>query len=295
MFEEELRAAQELFALSQRYAESGLGALVAAVEAVRQNPLLPGRALITLFTGDHVWVNMREEVGRSLYVLKSYDLPVSRFLLSTLRPGDVFFDVGAHLGYFSVLGARAVGPAGRVHAFEPVPGTAAWLRDNVQRLEQVVVEQLAIGDRETLVRIQDYGEDWSAFNSIFGARTGSGALEAVTSHEVPMTSIDAYCAERGLRPTLIKIDAESSEFLVLAGMTETLQDVRPSLVVEMGDFEHITSSGVPPSAELLRRIESFGYDLFEPTDGGLLPHVVGGGAYAYQNVVCLPRGNSRAA
>ena len=61
----------------------------------------------------------------------SYDVPFTRFLERTLRPGEVAFDVGANVGLFTLLMARIVGPSGRVVAYEAAPGNVALLRDNV--------------------------------------------------------------------------------------------------------------------------------------------------------------------
>lgn len=72
-------------------------------------------------------------IGRALRRDGVWELAETRFLLATLLPGQTFVDVGAHLGYFSVLAARRVGPTGSVIAVEPEPRNLRLLRQNLAR------------------------------------------------------------------------------------------------------------------------------------------------------------------
>ena len=143
-------------------------------------------------------------------------------LLEALRCGDVVLDVGAHVGYYTVIAARAVGQEGRVAAFEPRPMTARFLRRNVElnSLSNVRVYEAAVGEQA--------GTAW------FEGRTGTGTghLAARGDIEVPVLVLDELVESGELPPpSLIKIDVEGGELDVLNGAMRTLNAHRPVLLL----------------------------------------------------------------
>ena len=84
--------------------------------------------------GHHLQVDITDRTGRMPYFYGTpYEENVTEAIVTALRPGDVFLDVGANIGYFTVLAARVVGAGGRVVAFEPHDGARAILEALVQR------------------------------------------------------------------------------------------------------------------------------------------------------------------
>lgn len=148
-------------------------------------------------------------------------------------PGSTFFDVGANAGYMTLVGARAVGPSGRVVAFEPLPNTAREMSAQVRLngLTNVTVVRAAVCEREGTV----------SFRS--GPSADMAALAEVESRgemlTVESTTIDA-AAERHGAPGLIKLDIEGAELLALRGATRTLERHRPALVMELHSAELAT-------------------------------------------------------
>jgi FkbM family methyltransferase len=145
---------------------------------------------------------------------------VQRALAEQLRPGMTFWDVGAHVGFFTVLAARLVGADGHVHAFEPVEENRRRLEAAVERngCGNVTIHPVALSSArgEAVIHAQDSSATWSL--------TGEG--EGVT---VPTETLDSL----GIPPPdLVKIDAEGVELEVLRGGAELLSEVRPPLVVE---------------------------------------------------------------
>jgi FkbM family methyltransferase len=135
-------------------------------------------------------------------------------MVRTLRPGDVFVDIGAQLGYFTALGASLVGSVGQVHCFEPVP----WLADMLCRLasmnrsHQIIVNEAACGNRD--------GEAQLYLSSFPHQSSHSLVEELLISNHVPIGEVkrvsvrrlDRYIEETELVPiTLIKIDVEGSD------------------------------------------------------------------------------------
>ncbi len=141
------------------------------------------------------------------------------------HPGTTAIDVGANLGIHTSVLAACVGPAGRVHAFEPVPAIHDRLRQNLglNRLEQVVTHPMAAGEG---IGRAGFSADAAGFN------IGKGRLDRDSPHRVDLTTLDEAVIEDGRPVSLIKIDVEGHERAVLAGARTLLERHRPALVVE---------------------------------------------------------------
>jgi FkbM family methyltransferase len=147
------------------------------------------------------------------------------FFETTLRAGMTVLDVGAHIGLYTVIGARRVGSAGRVVAFEPVPPTVGFLRENVDRngAGNVTIVPKAVGARASRTRI-----NWDP-----DRLGGSSSFTSGTQHvDVEIVSIDEFCATADVVPDLVKIDVEGGELDVLTGMRQTLRR-GPVVMMEM--------------------------------------------------------------
>lgn len=284
--QQSIASIRDLHSIVSRYDQTGHRCLKQAVDAIKQNAVLDPHFPVRLFNGSVMNVNVREEVGSILFEFSAYEFGLTKFFIDFLSRGDVFFDIGAHYGYFSVLASNLVGPKGSVHSFEPTPFVAGRLRANVLHLGNVEVHQTAIGNKDGHLEFNDYGPDFSAFNSAYSARLPDRKLVPLQRVTVPVSRLDTFCATAGVRPALVKIDTESSEMLVLEGMGGLINEAR-ALVVELGDFDDLNAIGVPRSAEILEYVRRRGYKLFLPTDDGLREHKISSDKYDYCNVVCL--------
>jgi FkbM family methyltransferase len=207
---------------------------------------------------------------------------LTAFLLALLRPGQTFVDVGAHFGFFTLLGAHLVGPSGRVHAFEPTPATHALLSANTAALPTVTRSPYALWSEEGEIQIRDFGGRLSAYNSAFQPRLDDEPGARLVA--VPAISLDEFCARHDVRPDLVKIDAESAESRILSGMARLLEEERVAVTVEVGDYD---IEGVPPSAELIESVTARGYAAFEYADAGIRPHRIRE-RYEYDNILLVP-------
>ena len=172
-------------------------------------------------------VAVNEDVGRQICYLGKYEASETAFMAQALRPSDVCFDIGANVGYYTLLMAR-VATEGRVHAFEPDALSHGLLNVNValNRFRNVVLNGVAVG-REPGVSTFVVADD-RAFSSF--RDTGRRAVSEVTS--VPVTSIDEYVARHKIpRVDVVKVDVEGAEGTVLDGARCLLEDVsrRPRL------------------------------------------------------------------
>jgi len=144
-----------------------------------------------------------------------------RRLLSALRPGDTVWDVGAHLGYWAVQVAKAVGPHGGVVAFEPLSENYNVLLANLELngLRNVIALRVALGSCRLQERLNRPGPGWTTGHSSL-LRPVSGAA---TYEVVDVAPGDALREERQLPvPRAIKIDVEGYEYFVLQGLQRTL-------------------------------------------------------------------------
>jgi FkbM family methyltransferase len=148
-----------------------------------------------------------------------------------LSPGDVFFDVGANVGYYTLLASGRVGEQGRVVAFEPVVRNLAFLHRHLElnRARNVTVLPFACAG-ESGYGFFEAG-DTVATGHLAGSDRGGAPPAAATP--VHLVTIDGMVRLLGLRPTVMKIDVEGAEHDVLRGASETLATCRPRIFLSI--------------------------------------------------------------
>jgi FkbM family methyltransferase len=154
--------------------------------------------------------------------LGSYEHNKQALVAKLVKSGDIVYDVGANVGFYTVLFARLVGPTGSVVAFEPLPRNLRFLRNHVamNRLKQVRVVDAAVGDLDGESKFAD-------------EPTGAmGKLSPTGTINVSVVSLDALIARQEIAtPSLLKIDVEGAEGAVLRGAETMLRTIRPTLLV----------------------------------------------------------------
>lgn len=211
------------------------------------------------------------------------------FLNAFLKPGDVFVDVGANIGLFTLIAAHCVGHEGHVYAFEPCSETHRRLGENV-RLNQftnVSTYQLALSNRSEQLEMTISRDGFDAWNSLAQPIAG----ESFAAEKVQCTTWDNFAQENDLvgRVTMIKIDVEGWEKHVLEGGTETLSRAdAPVLQVEF--TEQAALSAGSSCAELYRLLERLGYQMFtyDTKSGRIIPHALCK-SYRYLNVIAAKK------
>lgn len=178
------------------------------------------------------------------------DEPVCRALLRHLSTGSVFVDVGAHFGFFSLLASKLVGPEGQVVSVEAMPETFEQLTANLGSAPNVRTVQCAASDKSGTLTFNDFGLVDCALNSAFSSR-GNRHTSVQRTIAVQALPLDSIC--HGIRRVdLVKIDAESSEHLVIAGMTELIDEFRPAICVEVSDASDVEARHSRDIIEMLR-------------------------------------------
>lgn len=181
--------------------------------------------------GPAAGLRLRLESASRVMLAGRYEEPVQAILAERLSPGDGFVDVGANIGYFSLLAGRIVGGDGWVLAVEPVPENAAMIRANaaVNRLPRVMVAEAAAGAFD------------GAGELVLARHNGGAALstaplppDARGRIAVPVVTLDTLLAGHRLPPpTLVKIDVEGSEIEALNGMRGTIARHHPDILFEV--------------------------------------------------------------
>lgn len=155
---------------------------------------------------------------------------VADAIASHLLPGQTFWDVGAHIGYFTVQAARQVGPTGSVVAFEPSPRTYARLMRAIRLNGYVNVEMVPEAVGESPGRMPVYRQGMTTATATLDP-TACGTAAAT----VNVGTLDGYLAGRAV-PDLVKIDVEGYEAAVLRGAPRLIAKRRTKFLVEfMGD------------------------------------------------------------
>ena len=208
-------------------------------------------------------------------------------LLNCLKEGDVFVDVGAHFGYFTLLASSIVEHSGKVIAVEAIPSTFERLRKNIRKNgfeDRCVAVNCAAYHRKTKLEFKDFGTVFSSLNTAFGLRTDViKSIESVREVLIDARTLDHILEESNIkRVDVIKIDAESSEFYVLQGMQDTLKRYHPTLIVELGDEG--VAGAEKSTQDVIDFLRGFGYSANELIGNELIP-VPDREKYTYCNLV----------
>jgi FkbM family methyltransferase len=157
-----------------------------------------------------------------------------------VRAGDVVYDVGANIGWYSLLAARGVGATGEVVAFEPSIVNAACVQENAATngMGNVTVIPAAVTDRDGWAVFLDRGSLEGRLEKNDTQAQAERRAKRDQSHKgasvVPVLTLDSWIAETSTRPpSIVKIDVEGAELGVLQGMLETLRSAKPVLIVEL--------------------------------------------------------------
>jgi FkbM family methyltransferase len=208
-----------------------------------------------IITSDGFLMNANKSDGISwrIYYTGFHERSIGDVIRNTLKEGDVFVDVGANIGYFTIMAAKAVGVSGNVVSFEASPNTAKILKKNLDanQLRNVDVRNIAISDKVGMVKIFGSGPENLGQKSILENR--GNVVEA----EVPCRPLSSDTLGVDIRRIrLIKIDVEGAESFVVAGMIGLLDEpgFNSDIILEIAPQDLDV-----PVAEFLEPFTSRGY------------------------------------
>lgn len=242
---------KKIFAMLMRVRPSQLVSAIKAMCGIR-------RRTVDISIGGRLafWVDPVSVFGQHLINSWVYEPAMTQFVTTFLRPGEIFVDVGASEGYFSVLGARC---GARVYAVEPQSRMQQILRANFRLndlLSTVDMCQVLLTDRQGEARIRLRPMTNPGASSLF--RVGKIGWR---SELLPTTTLDHLVHEKGIsRISLMKVDCEGSEHAVIRGASETLR----RKLIDFIALEYHPTIGPNAACECENThclLKKYGYDL----------------------------------
>jgi len=200
-------------------------------------------------------LNLQDWIPQDIFLMGEFEPSTTAIVKKLLRQGDVVVDVGANIGYFSLLFSQCVGSKGHVYSYEPVPQLASALQKNAElnKFKQISLSKLALSDHDGKAQFYVGPVDNSGLSSLRQPRNSSIVLD------VDLARFDEIFSHAE-DVALIKIDVEGAELAVLRGMEGYLRNKRPHILVEvtnkflneMGDSEQ----------SLLAYLQNLGYNCY---------------------------------
>lgn len=185
------------------------------------------------------------------YWLGTYELQKQLVFSKSIKAGMVVFDVGAHVGFYTMLASVAVGDHGEVIAFEPFPENVDILRRHIaiNNRRNVQIVEAAVGDQNSTGRFKRGGDSFT------GRITENGDLS------LPLVTLDDLVSTRAVRPPqIIKMDIEGGEYDALVGAQNLLKTCRPQIF--------LSTHGPDVHTKCISLLQAMGYDLV-PLHGSL--------------------------
>lgn len=200
----------------------------ASGKAVPRNELVWGK--VQAGAGKDLFLRLNPRTGRE-YLEGRVEPHVQEALQNFLRPGMTFYDLGANIGFFSLIAARLVGENGHVVAFEADPAVAARLRENVERneFEMIAVQEKAVWWKSGSVSFTRANEETSPDRGVGHVAEAQGAAGDV---QVDAVCLDEVVAD-GCEPDFMKWDVEGAEAEVFLGARKLLGRRRSGVLCEM--------------------------------------------------------------
>ncbi len=198
-----------------------------------------------------------------------YEEQEVRLVRRFVRSGDTVLDIGANIGFYTILLAGIVGESGQVHAFEPLPANFLRLRTAVSsnHLNNVRLNRMALGSTNGVMQLYEnisHSKETSAMASRF-------AIWGSEANAVETMNLDTYVTQNNLTQLdFIKIDIEGGEWEAFQGMEDTLSRLKPrAILAEVWSpqahlhyrSDHEKDTNFPAVDEICRYVKRFGYDV----------------------------------
>ena len=225
--------------------------------------------IVRLVNGMSIEVDKRDLVGDHIAYWGAWEKDAVAFVRHYLKPGMVVIDAGTHVGQYSMISSRCVGPSGQVHGFEPHPGLFNVFQRNIKRSDcrNVVSQQLALGKRAEERLLYP-----SAVNNLGATSFVPAGPECGNPLSVTVIRLDDYVAEHAIEGVdFIKVDVEGAELELLEGAEKTLNENYN--IVLMIEFYALNATRFGYTIQVLEhKLRRAGFHLFSINGHGLAPY-----------------------
>jgi FkbM family methyltransferase len=209
--------------------------------------------IATLDRGFKMRLDLKDEEQLKIYFYGHYhERYEARLIELLLDPEEAFWDVGANIGYFSLVAATALKGRGQVAAFEPGGAAFHRLSENVSlnRFSNIRIYNLAVSDREGEAVLYVSGDIADSSANLYGPGGAQARPEVCRT-----VTLDKFREDEGLPfPAFIKVDVEGAELAVLKGAQDLIAQHPPLLLLEMEE-KNLRAAGASREAiqKLLKR------------------------------------------
>lgn len=211
--------------------------------------------------GFELFVLPNDYVSAPIISTKTHEPHVTKAVRSALRSDDVFLDLGANVGYFTMLASSLV-PAGKVISFEPNNQNLQLIYESIlhSAAKNIEVYPFAVSDAKKLLHFETVGSNGGVVTGRSGARKAPYQCSSGKYHFIVQSVVLDEVLKDEARIDLIKMDLEAHEPFALSGMTKLIKKHKPSILTEFHPWlMRLNNSGDP--LDYLRQIEDFGYSL----------------------------------
>ncbi len=245
----------------------GLKKVLLYLYGLLQNSTFPAKAKIeiTISPSNQFRINVNPKFGEVdwyIYQHKIWEKNITDHFVKSIKPDDVIIDIGANIGYFTLLSAELTGKGGEVHAFEPQSEIYSALTENIRlnNFDQVIANHCGLGVATgTLILTQMPGNRG-------GGRILENPIQQGTQESIQIISLDDYVFTRQLtRINFIKMDVEGFELDVLKGANRVFTELKPNCLFEFSPdiWQKNKLNWVRKSQELLSYFLEKGYKLYD--------------------------------
>ncbi len=227
-------------------------------------------------------LDVSEFLQAHLYLFGSYELPTVRFIERFVQPNFVLIDVGAQIGYLTLVMATSANRSARVISFEPQSSNVERFQENM-RLNNVTNVELitaAVSSASGTIRLYLSTDNNAGTHSTISSDPNVGA----DFEEVPATTLDETVDAMGLSAVdLVKVDVEGAELEVIEGAINTIASLKPTFIIELS--EAIQQSRGYSTVQFKSMMSANGYASYLIRDNGTLEPVGSNVTHVMDNVV----------
>ncbi|MEH2430375.1 MAG: FkbM family methyltransferase [Nostoc sp.] len=229
-------------------------------------------------------IDKRSTLFRRILVEGYYEPKLTKYCSQYIDFNKDVIDVGANIGFYSVLCAKRINHCNKVLSIEPTKNAFEKLIHNL-KLNEVNLKVISyngvasniIGEVEinTVIGKEEY-------SSLGAMSHPSISRDSYTSCKVESSTIDSLVEKYSLKPGFIKIDVEGAENLVLEGCQKVLTENHPVILMEVSDA--LLKQNGSSAKGVIDMISSYGYDIIDPAFPKELP-----GGRSYGDILCIPK------
>ncbi len=229
-------------------------------------------------------INPKSDIFFRLVTYKSYEPDIARICLKYLDKEKDAIDIGANMGFYTVLFAKNLGMNRKVLSVEPSKNALKYLKTNIKEngvTGKVIIFEGAISDHpgRSEIKVIRNKEEYSTLGPMIHPSVKNGMYEK----EIITTAIlDDLVHNFKIEPGFIKIDVEGAECLVIKGSRTVLSEFRPIIVSELSDY--LLKGNRSSAREVINMIKSFDYEIYDLATGLRNPTSI-----KFGDIICIPK------